>query len=263
MSSPPRPNGVPSGTPPSADQRPWSAPSPQSPPGAASAEAVRGATASGPVPPPQQAWPPVAPPAQQGGWAPPPASYPAPPPTQQWNTNPYAAQPFVPAAGSVPGGHGYYAPYVAQSAGQYASAGSRIIAYIVDSIIATVVAVIPAIIVAAIVGGSNGGNALAILVYLIIVIGYFVVLEARSGQTFGKKMLGIRVVKLDGTPVDGSAALVRGLLKLVDSISVILPIGLWLIIFQSRKQRIGDMAANTLVVKDAWQPPGDRLRTPG
>jgi len=71
---------------------------------------------------------------------------------------------------------------------------------------------------------------------------------ARTGQTFGKRIADIRVVSESGTGVDGVQAAIRSILAPVD-ICVFL-IGLWMIIFKRRKQRLGDLAARTLVVRE-------------
>lgn len=66
------------------------------------------------------------------------------------------------------------------------------------------------------------------------------------GQTIGKRMSGIRVVRLDGFALDPGGILVRNIFRLVDQIPV-----LWIVPFLSKNsQRLGDMAAGTVVVAD-------------
>lgn len=66
------------------------------------------------------------------------------------------------------------------------------------------------------------------------------------GQTFGKWMLGLRVVRIDGFALDPSAIFVRNIFRVIDQIPA-----MWVVPFMSkRSQRFGDMVAGTTVVVD-------------
>jgi uncharacterized RDD family membrane protein YckC len=78
-------------------------------------------------------------------------------------------------------------------------------------------------------------------------IAYYVVLEATLGGTLGKKILGIKIVKQDGTPMDWQASIIRNALRIVDGIFVYL-VGAIVIWTSKDKQRLGDKVARTLVV---------------
>lgn len=66
------------------------------------------------------------------------------------------------------------------------------------------------------------------------------------GQTFGKRRLGIRVVKVDGFALDAGGILVRTFFRLIDHMPP-----LWVVPVVSQKsQRLGDMVAGTVVVTD-------------
>jgi uncharacterized RDD family membrane protein YckC len=94
----------------------------------------------------------------------------------------------------------------------------------------------------------------AVCVFSIYIM-YFVVLEALWSRTLGKWFQGLVVRKLDGRPCDWKAALIRGALRLVEVNPILLgglPAGL-AIIASARKQRIGDMLAGTLVVRNDVQ----------
>lgn len=66
------------------------------------------------------------------------------------------------------------------------------------------------------------------------------------GQTFGKKMLGIRVVKSSGFSLDAVSILVRNIFRVIDHIPP-----LWLVpLLSARSQRAGDMVGGTIVVED-------------
>jgi membrane protease YdiL (CAAX protease family)/uncharacterized RDD family membrane protein YckC len=79
---------------------------------------------------------------------------------------------------------------------------------------------------------------------------YFAFCEWRWGQTIGKNATGIRVLPLEGGALTWQAAALRNLLRLVD-----LPLAMigadYLIVRSSpRRQRVGDRAAKTIVVRD-------------
>jgi uncharacterized RDD family membrane protein YckC len=71
-----------------------------------------------------------------------------------------------------------------------------------------------------------------------------------NGQTPGKRLLHLRVIKADGTPVSWIDVLLRNLSRPVDTLGPMGLIGL-LMIFSSRKaQRLGDLMARTLVIHE-------------
>jgi uncharacterized RDD family membrane protein YckC len=92
-------------------------------------------------------------------------------------------------------------------------------------------------------------SGLGALAYAIVSLAYFVVLESRTGQTLGKKAMGIRVVSEEtGAPPSTGRAVGRTLLRVIDGLFLYL-VGLITIAVSKKDQRIGDMAANTLVVR--------------
>ena len=90
----------------------------------------------------------------------------------------------------------------------------------------------------------NGAPAFALF---FIGIAYFVVMEATMGGTLGKKALGIKIVKQDGTPMDWQASIIRNVLRIIDGLFVYL-VGAIVIWTSKDKQRLGDKVAHTLVV---------------
>ena len=81
--------------------------------------------------------------------------------------------------------------------------------------------------------------------------GYFNVFEwIWNGQTPGKRLMHLRVIKVDGSPVSGVDVLLRNLSRPVDTLGPMGLLGL-LMIFVSRKaQRLGDLMARTLVIHE-------------
>jgi CAAX protease family protein len=101
--------------------------------------------------------------------------------------------------------------------------------------------------------GNETAAAVVVLILLSVWFNYFAICEWRWGQTIGKNMTGIRVVPLEGGRLSWGAAALRNLLRLVD-----LPLALigadYLIVHGSpRRQRLGDRAANTIVVRERGQ----------
>lgn len=69
------------------------------------------------------------------------------------------------------------------------------------------------------------------------------------GQSLGKIAMGIKVVRLDGKDPEWSDVVLRALLHLIDTIFSLSAIGVLLIKTTGKSQRLGDMAANTTVIK--------------
>ena len=85
-----------------------------------------------------------------------------------------------------------------------------------------------------------------LFVTLVVYLGYLVVFEGLSGRTLGEMLWDIEVVRAEdgGRPGLGKAALRALMFLAVDGLA-----GLFVILASSRHQRLGDMAANTLVVR--------------
>jgi uncharacterized RDD family membrane protein YckC len=95
-------------------------------------------------------------------------------------------------------------------------------------------------------GIDLGGKAAWLL--LALGVGYYVLCEAATGATLGKRMAGIHVVGEDGERLTFEASLVRNLLRLVDCLFFYL-VGAIFALTSPNGQRLGDRAAHTLVVR--------------
>ncbi len=96
---------------------------------------------------------------------------------------------------------------------------------------------------------------IALLISFVIYNGYFVYFEVmHQGQSPGKRITKIRVIRDDGRPVGISQSVIRSLLRAVDDF---LFIGTFFILFGKQEKRIGDWAAGTLVIQEQ---PGDPSR---
>lgn len=97
--------------------------------------------------------------------------------------------------------------------------------------------------------------AILILVLFALFSGYFVFFEwLWNGQTPGKRLLKLRVIREDGRPITLWEALARNLLRIFDAVpGFVLPIysiGLITIFLSNRDQRVGDMFAGTVVIRE-------------
>ena len=100
---------------------------------------------------------------------------------------------------------------------------------------------------------GNGGWARAILIIgqFLILWGYFVAFEAIwDGQTPGKRVLGLRVVRNGGGGVDVGASAARNLIRFVDFLPFGYFVGMVSVIANQRNQRLGDLVAGTIVVRE-------------
>jgi uncharacterized RDD family membrane protein YckC len=95
-------------------------------------------------------------------------------------------------------------------------------------------------------GVDLGGKAAWLL--LALGVGYYVLCEAATGATLGKRMVGIHVVGEDGEQLTFEASLVRNLVRLVDCLFFYLVGGIFALA-SPHGQRLGDRAAHTLVVR--------------
>lgn len=106
-------------------------------------------------------------------------------------------------------------------------------------------------------GGDSGlGNQdllLALLALFAFVLnwGYYVFFELIwNGQTPGKRLLRLRVLREGGRPVDGAAVVVRNLMRAIDFLPLGYGIGLLTIFIDRHNRRLGDLTAGTVVVRE-------------
>ena len=135
-----------------------------------------------------------------------------------------------------------------------AGAGSRFGAIMLDCLIQLVLLWIALFVGGAIAGGSHSATVIAgvlsVLAFLVL-FGYFIVLEAiTGGRTVGKLAAGLRAVRLDGQPMGFRRSVVRTMLRLIDVYLTLGMVGLGCIVGTPRNQRLGDLAAGTIVVRE-------------
>jgi uncharacterized RDD family membrane protein YckC len=91
-----------------------------------------------------------------------------------------------------------------------------------------------------------------VIAFFTVSIGYGISTEWYwRGQTLGKKLLRLRVMDEQGLRLQFSQIVIRNLLRFVDSLPALYLVGGLVCLFNRRAQRLGDFAANTIVV---WGP---------
>lgn len=138
-----------------------------------------------------------------------------------------------------------------------AGVGYRILATILDGVFITIYVVIIMVIF-----GFSASRAslfyednyyimmsILILLGLPILLYHFLSETFMNGQSFGKKIVGIKVVKLDGTQPGVGSYLIRSLLRIIDIQLFNGLVALISVAVSEKSQRLGDMAAGTTVIK--------------
>ncbi len=147
---------------------------------------------------------------------------------------------------------------------ELAGVGSRFAAALLDTLL--VVAVELGLVLAALVLNRitplapllGGDSAIAVLFLAVVflfyaasTVGYPLFFEIIwSGQTPGKRLVGIRVVSDDGGPLTPGAAIIRNVLRMVDSLPLYYIIGVTVMLLDRKSRRIGDLAAGTICIKE-------------
>jgi len=140
-----------------------------------------------------------------------------------------------------------------------AGIGSRFIAILVDSLIlgaASLLLVFLAVFVIASLAavGLNSatwGIGILILIFFLLNWGYFALFEAfNNGRTLGKRVAKIRVIHQSGRGINFVEALARNLVRFIDYLPGFYGVGIVAMFLSRRSQRLGDMVAGTLVVRE-------------
>lgn len=122
----------------------------------------------------------------------------------------------------------------------------RVGAYLIDSILMALIWV--AVILA---GTSLGDIGFLVLAFagLVATLVYGFLLEGLYGYTPGKYLLGLVVVRSDGSNCTIGASVLRNLLWVVDALPTLNLVAMVLILLTDDNQRVGDLVADTVVVK--------------
>jgi uncharacterized RDD family membrane protein YckC len=91
----------------------------------------------------------------------------------------------------------------------------------------------------------------AIIIISLIVVLYDIYFELSwNGQTPGKRIAGIRVIREGGAALDFRSACIRNVLKIADWLPSFFLLGGTLVLLTARRQRLGDLAAGTIVIRE-------------
>jgi uncharacterized RDD family membrane protein YckC len=138
-----------------------------------------------------------------------------------------------------------------------AGTGSRFLALAIDTLIqvtAWVGLAMSATLLTWFAGRTLAGPwiaAAAFLLFFLAYYGYFVIFEALwNGQTPGKRMIRIRVIKDNGQPIRAIESVGRNLLRIVDQLPFFYAIGIISVLVSKKSKRLGDFVAGTIVVHE-------------
>lgn len=130
---------------------------------------------------------------------------------------------------------------------EHRGVGIRFVATVLDTIVLVAIGYLIAMLFGmTTASGFNlqGGPA---LLWFLIGLAYFVVLEAEFGWTLGKRAVGIEVRTEDGGSIDYSNSLIRNVLRVIDGLFFYL-VGAVFIFLSDEQQRLGDRVGDTVVV---------------
>ena len=129
---------------------------------------------------------------------------------------------------------------------EYQGIGIRFVSLVIDSLIIS--AIFGALATILGFGMMRHGSWSVGLLSFAFYIAYYTYLEGTRGQTIGKMITKIKVVREDGTPIEMEQAFKRNILRVIDGLLAYL-IGAILIWRSDKQQRLWDSVAKTVVVK--------------
>jgi uncharacterized RDD family membrane protein YckC len=133
-----------------------------------------------------------------------------------------------------------------------AGLGSRFLARLLDTVIQFAAIFALAFGMAA-ANGSGIAIGVGLVLIFLVVFGYDVAFEVLNhGRTIGKSAAGIRVVGDGGEPVRFLASAIRNIVRIVDFLPIFYLVGSISIVATRYDQRLGDLAAGTVVARDRF-----------
>ena len=131
--------------------------------------------------------------------------------------------------------------------------GRRILATIVDLIVLGILFAVMSVLFGE---SSTQGTSVSFstgtfptLGFFVLAMAYYILMEGYLGQTVGKMLLGIKVIREDTGEVPGlGPAAIRSVLRIVDGFLSYL-VAFIAVLASAKNQRLGDMVAHTLVVR--------------
>lgn len=129
---------------------------------------------------------------------------------------------------------------------------SRALAWMIDTLVAAMLAMLVIFGVSIAFAAFPGfGSFFAFVIWFLIDWGYAIVLEsAWSGQTIGKRVFGLRVLQESGVRITWLQAMLRNLARPIDRFPALYVVGGVAALFTDAHQRLGDLLAGTIVVRE-------------
>jgi uncharacterized RDD family membrane protein YckC len=150
-----------------------------------------------------------------------------------------------------------------------AGIGSRFMAALVDILIYGVLSIAAGAITLQVISRLDDENLISLItaiytgVEFLMYWGYYILFEIIwGGQSPGKRLLKLRVVRLDGTPAGAGQIVMRNIGRLVDIFPGFYAVGIITMFLNDQSRRLGDLAAGTLVVRESQPVTLTQLTTP-
>lgn len=138
-----------------------------------------------------------------------------------------------------------------------AGIGSRFLALAIDTLIQIGLALVVLLFALAFASlgfaiSSQWEVAIVIFVAFLLLYGYYAGFEVLwNGQTPGKRIIGLRVVKASGRPLTAAESIGRNLMRIVDQLPVFYAVGVITALTNSQNRRLGDFVAGSIVVRES------------
>lgn len=129
-----------------------------------------------------------------------------------------------------------------------AGLGKRILGGIIDIVVIVIFVIIWSFIFGTNIAGVQTVSGIPALAEFLVIILYYIVLDATTGKTIGKYIVKTKVVNAQGGKISWGQSIGRNLMRIIDGLFVYL-VALIAIAASKDKQRLGDMVAKTYVVK--------------
>ncbi|MFA6099647.1 MAG: RDD family protein [Patescibacteria group bacterium] len=129
-----------------------------------------------------------------------------------------------------------------------AGLGKRILGGIIDIVVIVIFAIIWSMLFGSNINGMYTVTGIPAFIEFLVVILYYIILDATTGKTIGKYIVKTKVVNAQGGKISWGQSIGRNLMRIIDGLFVYL-VAVIAIAASKDKQRLGDMVAKTYVVK--------------
>ena len=149
---------------------------------------------------------------------------------------------------------------------ELAGMGARGLAFLIDLAIRLGIVSVVSMVIGLATSWISEGFSTGLMLLLLFVVewGYGTILEWRfNGRTPGKAALGLRVLRTDGVSIDFIRSAMRNLLRAADMLPLFYTAGVLTMFISGTQRRLGDLAADTMVVREKKAPLKDLPPFPG